>query len=372
MYSKFIRLMLIVVTFGLVFGMQSDWFSSHQSGFSFAPSAMAQEEEAEADLASDDAVVGEVEGAPTTPLDYWKQGGPTMWFILGLAIWATAVFIELLFKLRSKLFCPPDVIRQLSDALAVGDYQKAWRIGMGNPSPLCHVFCPAVEKLPKGRDAVDEAGAEAVASENNKFTSKNSYISLCAAIAPLLGLFGTMLGMVGAFNAMAYGGAVGDPTKLAGDIGEALITTLSGLVVAIPCMAVYFILANRLKQMMSSVQMVITELMDMVDFKELPADLVVATKEMKAKAIAGTLVKSESAKIDRKATTVKAPSAKSAPAKAPVAKAPSTKPAAKEQTPLEGSEGEAAAELVPCPNCNNEIEVGIERCPHCNTEIEWD
>ena len=364
MQTKFLRLTLIVITFGLVLGMGVDWLSSQGAGFSLATSAIAQDEDAAEE------VVGEIEGAPTTFLDYWRQGGPTMWPLLGLAIWATAVLIELSIKLRMKVFCPPDVRRQLNDAITVGDYHKAWRIGMENPSPLSSIFCRAVEKLPKGRDAVDETTAEATTIENNIYTSKNSYISLCAAISPLLGLLGTMLGMIGAFNAMAYGGAVGDPTKLAGDIGEALLTTLSGLIIAIPCMGIYFILANRLKKMIGMVQGAITEMMDTIDFDTLPEDLVVVTKEMKAKALSGALGTTKSSGIDREAAAVKAPPAETAPAQAAPAKMPSAKPkpAAKEEVPAEAE----AADLVPCPNCNNEIEVGIKTCPHCNTEIEWE
>ena len=73
-------------------------------------------------------------GKPETFFDYWNQGGPTMWPLLGSAVWATAVILECFIKLRGKYFLPPDTIRQLSDAMVVGDYQKAWRVGMENPT----------------------------------------------------------------------------------------------------------------------------------------------------------------------------------------------------------------------------------------------
>ena len=80
----------------------------------------------------------------------------------------------------------------------------------------------AIAKLPKGRTAVEETAVEAAANVNADFKIKLSYLSLIAGVGPMIGLFGTMSGMIGAFNSMAYGGATGDPTKLAGDIGEAL------------------------------------------------------------------------------------------------------------------------------------------------------
>lgn len=189
------------------------------------------------------------------------------------------------------------------------------------------------------------------------FTMKNSYVSLMAAIAPLLGLFGTISGMIGAFNRMAYGGAVGDPTKLAGDIGEALITTYAGLVVAIPCMVFFYIISNRLRNMMGLVQSTVSDLLDEVDFEKLPPDLVVVTREMKALAASGGA---------RGASDTRA--AKKASGKTGQVGKRSSQEIKQSPSPV-GSE--ASAEIVPCPNCKKNIKVGVKDCPHCKAEIDW-
>ncbi len=256
------------------------------------------------------------DGRPTTFMDYFKQGGMTMIPLSLCAIWAMAVFIEVLVRMRKKAFCPETVMQQVREALSVGDYQKAWKAAADSPSPLGRVLKAALAKLPKGRTAVEETAVEAASAVNGDFKIKLSYLSLNAGVAPMLGLFGTISGMIGAFNAMAFGGAVGDPTKLAGDIGEALITTYGGLVIAIPCMVAYFILLAHLKKVMTAVQDAFIEVLETVDFDSLPADLVVV--------------------------------------------------------PRDGAAAAPAAEKVPCPNCKKEITVGVKTCPYCKTEMDWE
>ncbi len=279
-------------------------------------------------------------GPPTTFFDYWSQGGSTMWPLLGSLIWFTAVAIELLIKMRMKYFCPPAVVTALQQTLLVKDYQKAWRIASSNVSPLSAIVAAALEKLPQGKEAFEVAAAEAGANVNAEFKMKNSYISLNATIAPLLGLFGTMSGMVGAFNAMAYSGAVGDPTKLAGDIGEALITTYTGLVIAIPAFIAYYVLGNRLRKVLTGTQALVNQMMGEIDFSDLPE--VVVTREMRAQNLAGG-----SPELLAAAT----PAVPAVSAAAPAAE---------------------AAESAQCPQCQAPIAVGVKNCPKCGAEIEWE
>lgn len=83
---------------------------------------------------------------------------------------------------------------------------------------------------------------EAIESRTNQWIQ---YLNVVATIAPMVGLLGTVSGMIGAFQTIASGG-MGKPEKLAGDIGEALITTATGLTIGIPAMILFFVLRNRL------------------------------------------------------------------------------------------------------------------------------
>ncbi len=354
---KIARLTVLAVAALVFFGARVDFGAPGEPKVDLAITASAQEASPEAAPTAETPALAD--GAPTTLLDYWKQGGATMYALLAVAIWATAIGLELALKIRVSVFVPPDILRQINDAISVADYQKAWKIGAENPSPLSRIFCSAIEKVAKGREAMDEAAMEASSNENSIYTIKNSYISLCAAIAPMMGLFGTISGMIGAFNSMAYGGAVGDPTKLAGDIGEALLTTYGGLVIAIPAMIVFYVLANRLRKMMGLLQIALADIVDQVDFDNLPPDLVVATREMKAAALAGGGGgrKGETGSISKKA-----------PAKGAAA----AKKTSQEVKQATGAQPDAGGEMAQCPNCSKEIKVGVKKCPHCNEEIDWE
>ena len=345
MQTKWFRFLMAMMVIGMVLGGTAQW-----TGLSFATTAYAQ---APATTDGGAASAGwDKNKKPETFLDYWRQGGPTMWPLLGTAVWATAILIELLMKLRIRLICPPEIIQQLYQTLLVKDYQKAWKIGMDNPSVATRILCAALEKLPNGREAFDTAALESASNETNVFKSKNAYINLNATIAPLLGLFGTIAGMMGAFNSMAFSGAVGDPSKLAGDIGTALVTTYTGLIIAIPGLCAYYILGNRIKKIMEYVQGRLAMLFDEIDFDNIPADLVIVTKEARMAYLGGG-----KADVASGASAPKTPTAKASAAVKPVA--------APEATP-------AKAEHVACPNCSKEVTVGDKKCPHCSAELDWE
>lgn len=348
MRTRFIRFLMAVMVIGLFWGG-----SALLPGVSFTSTAYAQ---APAAPAAGDAPAAEgwdKNKKPETFWDYWRQGGSTMWPLLATAVWATAVLVELLLKLRISVMCPAGIIQQLYQTLLVKDYQKAWKIGMENPNVATRILCAALEKLPQGREAFDTVAVETAANESNVFRNKNAYINLNSTIAPLLGLFGTISGMVGAFNSMAFSGAVGDPTKLAGDIGEALITTYAGLVVAIPGLCAYYLLGNRIKTTMEYVQSRLSVLIDEIDFENIPADLVIVTKEARLASLGGVTGSAAGA------PTKTATSATKAATSATKSKPPATLAPAK-------------AEVAACPNCSKEVTVGTAKCPQCGAELDWE
>ncbi len=293
--------------------------------------------------------VEKAKGPPSTFLDYWGLAGPTKWALVGSAIWCTALLIEILLRVRVKIFCPDEITHQLTQVMLVKDYTKAWQLCMDNPSPLSRMMAPGIEKITKGEEAVKEAILDASNIEFDKFKVKNSYLNLNATVNTLLGLFGTISGMIGAFNKMAYAGATGDPAKLAGDIGEALIVTWTGLAIAIIAMYLFYILTNRLKAVTASVQQIINSLMEYINFAEVGPDMVIVPAAMRAAYEAG-------GKGGGAAPAAAARSVKTGPV---AASAP--KSVAKPDT-----------ETIACPSCGKNISVGIKKCPHCNSDIEWE
>ena len=98
-------------------------------------------------------------------------------------------------------------------------------------------------------------------AEENSVSQWVTYLNVVASVAPMIGLLGTVSGMISAFQTFGRGG-MGRPELLAGDIGEALITTATGLVIGIPAMIAYFVLKNRLNTAMIATAQAGSEVLD--------------------------------------------------------------------------------------------------------------
>jgi biopolymer transport protein ExbB len=195
------------------------------------------------------------QGAPTvaqpTLLDRWVlDGGPTMIFI-GLAVVAfIALAIYNFMSLTKAKYCPEDLKAALMDHMVNCRVRSAIELAATHPSYLGRMVAYSFPNIDAtrpedlGRDQVEDAMADFTVNESRKQMTWINYISVIAQASPMLGLTGTVIGMVSAFGTLKVMGAA-DPSELAGDISVALLTTLWGLINAIPCIIVYFILRNR-------------------------------------------------------------------------------------------------------------------------------
>lgn len=102
------------------------------------------------------------------------------------------------------------------------------------------------------RPRLESALADSLAQEEDRLSQWIQYLNVIASVSPMIGLLGTVSGMIGAFQTIARGG-MGRPELLAGDIGQALVTTAAGLVIGIPAMIAFFICRSRLRQRMAQV-----------------------------------------------------------------------------------------------------------------------
>ena len=172
-----------------------------------------------------------------------QAGGTIGWILLGLSVVAlTLVFLHLWTIRRGRLL-PADHLEHLARCLQAGrvDDVLAWAREPGNVSLPARIAVTAITRArmsPLGPLEVPDAAEEAGQAEVARLERSLEGLSVIAAIAPLLGLLGTVLGMVEAFDAIAEAGpqAAGE---LASSISMALVTTLLGLVVAIPCVAMH-------------------------------------------------------------------------------------------------------------------------------------
>lgn len=131
---------------------------------------------------------------------------------------------------------------------------------------LNRTITPALKKIHKGAGKSENLFIENLEAEENNLGQWVNYLNVVASVAPMIGLLGTVSGMISAFQTIGRGG-MGRPELLAGDIGEALITTATGLMIGIPAMIAYFVLRNRLNLTMIATAQLGTELIEAASSK---------------------------------------------------------------------------------------------------------
>lgn len=176
--------------------------------------------------------------------EIFKTGGPVMWPILLCSIIAAAILLERLWSLQDRRVVPPDLAGKVWKLVESRQLTDRHVTALSQNSPLGRVLAAGLANRHRGRDIIKEAIEDTgrhVVHELERFLNA---LGTIAAISPLLGLLGTVTGIIAAFNAITSQG-VGDPRVLAGGIGEALITTAAGLLVAIPALVGYRYLRGR-------------------------------------------------------------------------------------------------------------------------------
>lgn len=199
---------------------------------------------------------------------YVIAGGWPM-ILIGLLILALiALCVFNFINLSKEKFCPDDLKATMMDHMVNCRVRSAIELGASHPSYLGRMMAYALPNVDArrpedlGRDYIEDAIADFTINENRKSMTLINYISLIAQTAPMLGLFGTVLGMVGAFATLAGGNGGTDPSALAGDISVALLTTLWGLVTAIPSLTAYFFYKNKLNNLVAECHHTAEELLN--------------------------------------------------------------------------------------------------------------
>lgn len=189
-------------------------------------------------------------------LDLLLQGG---WAMIPLGICSIAVVFLAVFnfiQLSRARFCPPELEASLMENMRNCTVRSAIEVASTSPTFLGRMMAyslPAIDATKHedlGRDAVEDKMADFTIKENRPYMNWITYLSIVAQVAPMLGLLGTVSGMIGAFDVLSTTGGT-DPQKLSGDISEALITTATGLALAIPALAFYFFFRNKLSALVA-------------------------------------------------------------------------------------------------------------------------
>jgi biopolymer transport protein ExbB len=178
-------------------------------------------------------------------LEIIKSGGWIMVPIIGCSVIAVAIVIERLWTLQRRRVLPADLTRQVWEWVSRDQLNHKHIQELQSGSPLGQILAAGLMNRHRDRQAMKESIEDTGRHVVHELERYLSLLSTIAAVSPLLGLLGTVTGMVEIFASLSASGAVGDPSALAGGISKALITTVGGLWVAIPCLVAYRYLRDR-------------------------------------------------------------------------------------------------------------------------------
>ncbi|MGH8019294.1 MAG: MotA/TolQ/ExbB proton channel family protein [Opitutaceae bacterium] len=186
-------------------------------------------------------------------IEHLRKGGPVMIPILLLALATIAVAVFKFFDITSVKPAPSGTVRQLVEHVNKGENARALGLAASIPGPFGDVLAAGVKHAHEDRELLDEVLYERLLAAQPRLERLLAFISLAAGAAPLLGLLGTVTGMIQTFKLITVFGT-GDAGKLADGISEALITTEYGLIVAIPALLVHAVLLRLARRRLSRLE----------------------------------------------------------------------------------------------------------------------
>ncbi len=223
----------------------------------FGLSAMAQDTNAPATEAKAPEV------ATKSLMDLWRAGGITMYPLGLFAIFGTTLIIYNFIAVRRKKFLNPTGVAEVEKMVNQLQIKEAIAYCEKNPSPITNILGSGLSRSTDNEidtEAMTQAMEEASVEEFAAPYVLINYLSVIASLAPMLGLYGTVSGMVKAFNTIAAEGA-GSASKLADNISEALITTAAGMIIGIPAMFFFFFFKNKYGAIISGASRIIGDTM---------------------------------------------------------------------------------------------------------------
>jgi len=199
---------------------------------------------------------------PVTETMTWSQiidaGGSLMYVLAAMSIVGVTLVIYFVMVLRREQIVPSGLQDELQSLLRKGDFAGAEKVCLAKPCALASIALAAVRhKLRVGatdigllRETMEGEGGR----QSTLIQNQIQYLLDIAIIAPMIGLLGTVLGMLRAFNSVALDTARARPLELAEGVSQALITTVAGLIVAIPAMMAYAYFRGRTTKLISDLE----------------------------------------------------------------------------------------------------------------------
>src|SRR3954471_9273639 len=196
------------------------------------------------------------------------QGG---WVMVPIALCSIATLYLIgdgVIRTSPKRVAPPESEENIKTLFRNGDYVGAYNYCKQNPSPLTNVLRAGIGLLGEGKEVTEEGMVGELSKENSSMQTYISYLSVIGVCAPMIGLLGTVTGMIKAFAKLGASG-IGDPSGLSAAIGEVLVATASGLVIAIPAFMAFYFLRNRATASLHRIQDTVNRLFRKMPYESL-------------------------------------------------------------------------------------------------------
>lgn len=197
-------------------------------------------------------------------LDLFQRGGVLMYAIAACSVVALAVFLERLWSLQRQKVMPRGFVAKIRELVHAGKAGDALVLCQNHAASVAALFAACLKRRREPRAAIKETCEEVGRHEAAALERFVGVLGTVAAISPLLGLLGTVMGMIRVFQDITAQG-VGNPADLASGIWEALITTAYGLTVGIPTLVAYRYLTSRVDRLVLDMEQETIELLDILE-----------------------------------------------------------------------------------------------------------
>ncbi|MBQ1961063.1 MAG: MotA/TolQ/ExbB proton channel family protein, partial [Akkermansia sp.] len=202
-------------------------------------------------------------------LSLFEKGGPLMWGLLVLSIIAVMVIFVCLWTTRTSSVLPDRMVISVESYIRRKDYAGLLSLCDRDGSSFArtvHVIIMFMQRNPRANiDEIREVAAAEGTRQSSILTRQINWLSDIGAIAPMIGLLGTVIGMMKTFMEMAAGNFEGvKQMQMASGISEAMITTAGGLVLAIPSMLAYVIFRNRIQKRITDMEVAVTHILSVI------------------------------------------------------------------------------------------------------------
>jgi biopolymer transport protein ExbB len=197
-----------------------------------------------------------------------KEGG---WVMVPIALCSIATLYLIgdgTLRTAPKRVAPLEHEQKVKELFRNGDYVGAYKYCKENPSALTNVLRVGIGLLGDGKQVAEEGMLAELSKENSTMQTYISYLSVIGVCAPMIGLLGTVTGMIKAFAKLGSSG-IGDPSGLSAAIGEVLVATASGLIIAIPAFGAFYFLRNRAAASIHHIQDIINSLFRKMPYESL-------------------------------------------------------------------------------------------------------